>query len=299
MKVSVVINTYNRAPSLRAVLDALRQQTHDDFEVIVVNGPSSDGTAELLEERAGDLRVVACPETHLAKSRNLGIDAAAGDVVAFIDDDAIPEPDWLTELAAAYDDERVGGAGGLTLDATGVRVQYRYSLCDRVGRTDYDQTPPFDDNVRPGADPFVYLQGTNCSFRRTALEEIRGFDEEIEYNYDESEVCLQMVDHGWKLQPLAGAAVHHKFLASHQRREAGFFTDPYLPIKNRAYFTIRNGRERYPLDVVFRSLSEYVHAVRAWAADSHRWGKFTQLEHDRFVERLERGYELGVERGLR
>lgn len=180
LRISVVINTYNRAESLRTTLDALRHQHHTDFEVVVVNGPSDDGTAALLEERAGDVRVVDCPERNLAVSRNLGIDATAGEVVAFIDDDAIPEARWLADLAEAYDSERVAGAGGLTLDNTGVRAQYRYSLCDRIGKTDFDARPPFVAENQPGADPFVYLQGTNCSFRRSALEAIGGFDEEIE-----------------------------------------------------------------------------------------------------------------------
>jgi glycosyltransferase involved in cell wall biosynthesis len=131
--VSVVINTFNRAGMLAATLDALRRQDGPEFEVVVVNGPSDDGTGALLAARAGDLRVVDCPERHLSRSRNLGIDAAAGDVVAFVDDDAIPEPSWLAELAAAYDDPAIAGAGGVVLDRNGVLPQYRFSACDRLG----------------------------------------------------------------------------------------------------------------------------------------------------------------------
>jgi len=298
MRVSVVINTYNRASSLRTTLDALRHQTHRDFEVVVVDGPSTDATPELLAERAGAVRAVDCPERNLSKSRNLGIDAAAGDVVAFIDDDAVPEPRWLEDLVAAYDADAVGGAGGVTLDHTGVQVQYRHSVCNRIGLTDFGVTPPFDAYNRPGADPYLYLQGTNASFRRAALERIGGFDEEIEYNYDESEVCLQVIDAGFELRSLTGAVVHHKFLPSHMRREAGFFTDPYLPIKNRAYFVLRNGRATYGLDAAFASLTKYFDELMAWAGACLEDGRFTRAEYDHFVERLRAGYDLGVERGL-
>src|SRR3954464_12786210 len=109
MRLSVVIATTNRAQSLRVTLDALRHQTHRDFEVIVVAGPSQDETPDLLAERAGQIKVAENPERNLCKSRNLGIDIAAGEVVAFIDDDGVPEPRWLEELDAAYDDERIGG----------------------------------------------------------------------------------------------------------------------------------------------------------------------------------------------
>ncbi len=281
MRFSVVINTYNRAASLAKTLDGLLHQTHTDFEVVVVNGPSDDGTAELLEQRSGAVRAVDCAERNLAVSRNLGIDAASGDVVAFIDDDAVPEGRWLEDLAAAYENPRTGGAGGLTLDHTGTRVQYRYSICDRIGHTDFDRTPPFDALNRPGADPFLYLQGTNCSFRRDTLVAAEGFDEEIEYNYDESEICSRIIDSGLELRALADAVVHHRFLPSHMRRKEGF-TDPFLPIKNRVYFALRVGREhRSTLDTL-NSLTEYVAEVKAWMLDAVRLGHFTPEEHEHF-----------------
>ena len=77
---SVVVCTLDRRESLRRTLDGLVQQTHRAFEVIVVNGPSSDGTAELL---AGyPVRVGTCPERHTGLARNIGSRMAAGDIVA-------------------------------------------------------------------------------------------------------------------------------------------------------------------------------------------------------------------------
>ena len=90
------------------------------------------------------------PRVHLSKSRNIGIAHAAGDVIAFIDDDAIPEPYWLAELAAAYDAPDVGGAGGVVYDHTGASFQYEYSACSRVAVPRFDVKPPFDIYTRPG-----------------------------------------------------------------------------------------------------------------------------------------------------
>lgn len=296
LRFSVVINTYNRAASLRVTLDALRHQTHDDFEVVVVDGPSDDGTDALLAERAGAIRAVTTPERNLAKSRNLGIDAAAGEVVAFIDDDAVPEARWLEQLAAAYDDPGVGGAGGLTLNPGGVHPQYRYSVCDRIGRTDFDRTPPFAAENLSGADPFVYLQGTNCSFRRAALERIEGFDEEIEYNYDEAEVCAAVIDAGMPLRALADAVVHHKFLPSHMRRAEGF-TDPFFAIKNRAYFALRVGAGHRSREETLLTLTDYVAETKRQFAAAVQHGRFTEAEHASFAERADAGLALGIERG--
>src|SRR5438105_1407667 len=80
--------------------------------------------------------------------------------------------------------------------------------------------------ARPGADPFVYLQGTNASFRRRCLVEVGGFDEEIEYYLDEVEVCMRVLDRGHVIRPLAGAAVHHKYLASHLRSPQKVILNP-------------------------------------------------------------------------
>jgi FkbM family methyltransferase len=277
----------------------LRHQTYRDFEVVVVQGPCEDETPELLAERTGQLKVIENPERNLCKSRNLGIDLASGDVVAFIDDDGVPESRWLEELATAYDDERVGGAGGLVYDQTGVHLQYRYAVCDRAGRTDFDRTPPFDDFNRPGADPFVYLQGTNMSFRREALAEIGGFDENIEYIWDESDLALHLIDAGWQLRPIDGAAVHHKMLPSHLRREKAVVTDPFVPVKNRSYFALRNGPGKRPMEDVLRSLTDYLDLLRNWTADSERVGRFTAREAQTFLTRMEEGFETGVAQGMR
>jgi FkbM family methyltransferase len=298
VRVSVVIATSNRAASLRVTLEALRHQTYRDIEVVVVEGPCEDETPELLAERADHLKVVRNPQRNLCISRNLGTDVASGDVVAFVDDDAIPEPDWVEELAAAYADEEIGGAGGLVYDQTGVSLQYRYAVCHRLGHTDFDQRPPFDAFNHPGADPFVYLQGTNMSFRREVLEAVGGFDENIEYIWDEADLALRAIDAGWRLRPLDGAAVHHKMLPSHMRRGKGQVTDPFTPVKNRTYFALRNGMGVRPMEDILRSLTEYLDLRRRDAQDSEKHARFTAREARTFVERLEAGFEAGMDEGL-
>jgi glycosyltransferase involved in cell wall biosynthesis/GT2 family glycosyltransferase len=298
MRVSVVINTYNRGKSLRTTLGALRYQTHDAFEVVVVKGPCTDDTDAVLREFAGMVRVAECAEVHLSKSRNLGIDAASGEVVAFIDDDAIPEPAWLAELVAAYDAEHVGGAGGVVYDHTGFALQYQYSVCDRVGGNSFDVKPPFDQYTCRGADPFVYLQGTNASFRRKCLVEIGGFDEEIEYYLDEVEVCMRVIDAGYELRPLANAAVHHKYLASHLRNHKRAVFNPYAVVKNRFNFALQNGRRTRTLQEVLRILMHYSELVRAGGDDHYESGVFTLEQRDFYMKQVDHGIQVGLERGL-
>jgi glycogen(starch) synthase len=296
-RVSVVISTYNRAAGLRNTLDGLRRQTYDDFEVIVVNGPSTDDTAAVLEA-IPDVRSLSCADTHLSRSRNIGIAASAGDVVAFIDDDAIPESNWVAGLAAAYGDDTVGGAGGLVFDHTGAALQYRYSVSDRTGRTRFDCVPPLDRYLGAGADPFLYLQGTNCSFRRDVLAEIGGFDDEIEYNLDEVEVCLQVIDTGRRLVALDGAAVHHRYLASHLRNEKRLVLRPFLQFKNRVYFAMLHGRETRTTTEVIADLQAFADELRDNVRSECEAGNLTEEEVAVYIGELESGFEVGLRRGL-
>ena len=131
---SIVINTDSRAAFLAGTLESLRQLDYPRFEVCVVHGPTADGTRELFESWTAEVKVTACPVRDLTISRNIGIALAAGEVLAFLDDDAVHEPEWLFDLSAAYDAPDVGGAGGFVYDPSGVAFQCRYTTLDRLGR---------------------------------------------------------------------------------------------------------------------------------------------------------------------
>ena len=118
LSLSVVIPTFNRQELLSACLGGLARQTATDFEVIVVDDGSKDGTREFLEQFADghpdiDLRA-HYNEANLGanNSRNAGARLASGDIVAFLDSDAVPEPDWVERLVEAFADERVAAVTG-------------------------------------------------------------------------------------------------------------------------------------------------------------------------------------------
>ncbi|MEM6356394.1 MAG: glycosyltransferase family A protein [Pseudomonadota bacterium] len=98
--VSVVVNTFNRATHLEHTLRALTALDYPRFEIVVVNGPSTDDTAERLRSWRDRAKLTDCPEPNLAMSRNAGIAAAAGDVVAFIDAEGEDTPDATPEGAS-------------------------------------------------------------------------------------------------------------------------------------------------------------------------------------------------------
>ena len=240
MRVSVVICTLNRAVGLTDTLESLRYQNHNNFEVVVVNGPSTDNTAEILVPWADRVKLADCPLPNLSMSRNIGIRAASGDVVAFIDDDALPEFDWINQALDGFDGDEVAGVGGIVFDHTGVSLQYKYSAANRFAETSARHDRPYDEQCVPGSFQFPYLQGTNALFRRDALLTIGGFDETFDYYLDETDVCCRLVDAGFVLRQLDTAPVHHKFLPSGVRDHHRVVTNWSPIMKNHVYFSYRH-----------------------------------------------------------
>jgi glycosyltransferase involved in cell wall biosynthesis/GT2 family glycosyltransferase len=239
-RVSAVINTYNRAASLHNTLQAMLRQNYPHFEVIVVNGPSTDHTLDVLKAHASGIRVGSCSERNLSISRNVGIEMAGGDFVAFIDDDAVPDEDWLIDAIAAFDGDEVAGVGGFVYDHTGYELQYSYTLCDRMGNAYHNIPVSMPEFCYPGCYRYPALLGTNSIFRRTALLEIGGFDEQFDYFLDETDVNLRLIDAGYLLKQIPNAFVYHRYLPSHIRNKERVNTN-YLPIiRNRVYFSLKN-----------------------------------------------------------
>jgi 2-polyprenyl-3-methyl-5-hydroxy-6-metoxy-1,4-benzoquinol methylase len=100
-RVSVVLNTYNRVELVGRAIESVQEQTFDDWELVVVDDGSDDGTVEFLDRCSTDrIRVVCHPNMGLTASRNAGALNARGAWIAFLDDDDTVEPCWLEHLVA-------------------------------------------------------------------------------------------------------------------------------------------------------------------------------------------------------
>ena len=238
---SVVINTCNRGASLGDAIVSLIKQKEVNVEIVVVVGPCKDNTWDVVKEFSNYIKAYECSELNLSISRNIGISHASGDVVAFIDDDAVAEQNWAKRIMAAYSNASIGGVGGWVLDNTGTKYQAKTIICDRYGCAVTDRNNVTSDlfNVPSG---FYYsaLIGTNSSFRRDILTDIGGFDEEFEYFLDETDVCARVVDRGFTIKQVPDAVIYHRFLPSHIRCEKKIITNYYPIFKNTTYFTLKN-----------------------------------------------------------
>lgn len=296
---SIVINTLNRGPSLQKTLQSLDWLKYDgQYEVVVVNGPSTDNSAEIIENWSDRIKTGTCDIANLSVSRNIGICMAEGEIVVFIDDDAIPEPEWLQQLAVAYDAPSIGGAGGQVYDHTGYKFQYEFSTADRLANANWAAGRPTEHLCFPGSFQFPYLQGTNASFRRSALMEVGGFDEELEYYLDETELCCRLVDAGYVIRQLDKAYVHHKFAPSHVRDEFKITRYRYPVVKNKIYYSLKHGREYCSVDEISMDNIKFSEAHRADIEFHIEAGRLNVGELDVFADENARAWERGVKRGL-
>ncbi|MFM2468593.1 glycosyltransferase [Burkholderia cenocepacia] len=298
-RISIVINTLNRGPVLQKTLESFRWLRYPgEFEVIVVNGPSTDNSDEVIASWLPKIRAGKCDFANLSISRNVGICMAQGDIVAFIDDDAIPEPEWLMQLAEPYRDPIVGAVGGFVYNHTGYDFQYKFGVVDRYAHAYLDMIEATPHLSFPKSMRFPHLLGCNSSFRRSALLEIGGFDEEFEYFLDETDVCLRIVDAGYLIAQLPCAYVHHKYAPSNIRGENKVVRNRYPVIKNKVYFSLKHAREFFPTDRVMDELSKFIEKERREVVWAEGEGLLTRADVTKFEEDVVRAYDTGVQRGF-
>ncbi|MFV2002769.1 MAG: glycosyltransferase family 2 protein [Paracoccaceae bacterium] len=160
-------------------------------------------------------------DANIAAARNIGVAQAAGDIVAFIDDDAVPEPGWLQHLVGAFDDQKVAASGGYVLGKNGISLQFCGQVVDRSGFT-APLAHPTDLPVVYDAMPDRAIKtiGTNCAFRRNVFSDLSGFHPAFAFYLDETEFNMRLAKAGMKTAIVPLAQVHHSNAAS-ERRFAG------------------------------------------------------------------------------
>ncbi len=191
--VSVVIPNRGRAELLdRALIGLLRQWPVVPEIVVVSDRAEPHPLADIWVHE---------PEPNVARARNVGINAAHGAIIAFLDDDAVPAPGWLGALLTAFDEPAVEAAGGPTLGEDGETAQW--------GRTGFNEAG------EDGAEhPYLKLNGTNMAVRRSTLARLGGFDERYAYFLDETDLLLRVYREGGRGAWCPDALVHHHAAAN-------------------------------------------------------------------------------------
>jgi GT2 family glycosyltransferase len=205
-RVSVVVCSYNGARTLGDCLGALARVEYPDVEVIVVDDGSTDATARIASDHG--VRLVRTPNRGLSSARNTGLAAATGEIVAYLDDDAYPDPDWLTFLAAAFMASDHAAIGGPNVAPPG----------DGLVAECVDNAPGNPIHVLLSDDVAEHVPGCNMAVRRDRLAAIGGFDAKFRVAGDDVDCCWRIQDAGWTIGYAPGAMVLH-----HRRRTVRTF----------------------------------------------------------------------------
>jgi GT2 family glycosyltransferase len=275
---SVIIPNWNGRRFLAECIDSLKTQTYRDFETILVDNGSSDGSADFVEQSyAGFVRVLRNTENlGYTGGNNEGIRSARGQYVVLLNNDTVVEPGWIEELikatrcdasvgmwaskVKAYDDRN-------RIEAVGELI-YRDGLNRARGQYEADV------GQYEKAEEILFPPGCGAMYRRRLFEEMGGFDEDFFAYGDDAEVGLRFRLAGWKCFYVPGAVLYHKGSGS---------TGQYSPFKafyverNRFWITIKY----FPAPLLFLSLffTCYRFFLQAFGALTHRGaaGKFTEI----------------------
>lgn len=214
-RVTIAICTANRVALLAETLAALLPLVDPAIaELVVVDNGSSDGTPGLLAElgriHSGSLRVIREERSGLSAARNRAVREACGDLLLFLDDDALPAPGWIDAYVAAFHDPRVGAAGGpvepifdgALPDWLDSRFLPYLSVWDRGPETEllrYNELP----------------RGANMAFRRSTFAVYGEFLEQLGRkgaslrSCEEIEFCLRLERGGDEIRYVPSARVRH------------------------------------------------------------------------------------------
>ena len=221
LSMTVVVCTRDRAEELATCLDSLERVDYEGFEILVVdNAPSSEATRSLVERRAGRVRYVREPRPGLDWARNRAIAEAAGDIIAFTDDDVAVDPGWVRALVAAFgSDESIAAVTGLVLPAElQTDAQVLFERYRSFGRGFVPR------RIAPGSQsPLAYRYGAagdygtgaNMAFRRSLFGRIGDFDTALGAGTptrggDDLDMFFRVLKEGYALVYEPRAIVRHR-----------------------------------------------------------------------------------------
>lgn len=248
-KVSICILNMNGVRCLEDCLSSAMNQEYADYEILLVDNGSSDGSVEFVRMRFPDVRVVELgPENvGVSVSRNVAVDNSVGEYIMTLDNDAVMDSRCLGELVGAIESNvNIGSCQAkimrmdnqTTIEYIGF-LRFRRGHVHLAGRGEKDEGQ-YDE-------PRQIVLASTCAalYRRIALEEAGKWDEDFFYMHEDVDLGLRLESLGWRCMYVPTATVFHYGSGTTGRKSNRTY---YLFIRNRWYFVIKNFRI---LDIMF------------------------------------------------
>lgn len=217
LKVSIVILNWNRKDISRETLQECYTQDYTDFEIIVVDNNSSDGSQEMVEKEFPDVKLIRLPRNIGIEGYNIGIANSKGKIIVILDNDAFLETQGIKKIVEKF--ERFPKLGAL-----GVKV------CNYYTKEIHNWHPYIRDVETYPEEGFdsPLFNGCAAALRYDVLKKIGYYPEEFFLYENERDLCTRIIDAGFEVKYFPDIVAYHK-VASEQRLK-----------ENYLYFVMRN-----------------------------------------------------------
>ncbi len=239
MKISVIILTFNRVVDTLALLASLTSQCMEDFEIIIVDNGSTDGTLIAVAAAHPRVRCIGLVRNvGVPAGRNMGAAHAKGEYFVFLDNDSeVRDDEFLLKIADSFHQFPDAGALGFQVFA------------HSTGELD-ESTWVWSDALRGADSPEIIYAfvGAGFAVRSEVFKEVGGFCESLFFMHEEKELCMRMLRRNYVIYYIPGIALYHKVSAENRCQK--FKRDFYYGVRNSIWIGLRN----YPFFVCCKAI---------------------------------------------
>ncbi|NDI36230.1 glycosyltransferase [Chengkuizengella sediminis] len=255
MNTSIIVLSHNQLTYTKKCIESIRKYTYSDYELIVVDNSSQDGTVDYLNKQSDLLVILNKENVGFAKGNNQAVKIASGDVIVFLNNDVVVTEGWLEPLISTlFSSKKMAITGPVTNNdnVNGLqKIQVDYNQETLEGLTDFSKQ--YCSKHSQSSKRVLRLVGFALACKKEVLNEIGLFDESFGIgNFEDDDLCLRALNKGYEIRIVQDSFIHHFGRITFKSSKINY---PNLMIKNKAIFDKKWGFDvhRYlhpPLDLI-------------------------------------------------
>lgn len=214
--VSVVILSYNSKEDLKECIPSLISQTYQDFEIIIVDNASTDGSEEFIRLNYPEIKVVqTCKNLGYAAGNNAGFEVAEGEYIVVVNPDTVADPEWLAELINPFESDPT-----IAATTSKILIYYQKDKINTCANTSHYTGLTFCRGLNKSASelddyqPVGAVSGCSFAIRSAMFKNINGFDSDFFLYQEDADLSWRIRFAGGKIMYVPESIIYHKFKLS-------------------------------------------------------------------------------------